>query len=67
MADTTRVSFVDEDGGYLPTWNVTGRPMVGDRMRRNYGSDGLWEVVSVEWTGNQQARCVCKPVSQEDA
>lgn len=67
MSDTTRVIFVKEDGGSLPTWHVTGRPMIGDRMRRSYASDGLWEVIAVEWTGNQQARCVCRPVTEESA
>jgi hypothetical protein len=62
MSATTRVSFVKEDGSCLPTWHVTGRPVVGDRMRRSYNKDGLWEVIAVEWTGDQQARCVCKPV-----
>lgn len=67
MSDTTRVNYVTEDGSYLPTWQITGRPMIGDQIHRNYGPDGVWEVVAVQWTGNQQARCVCKPVARTDA
>lgn len=62
MSATTRVMYVKEDGGGLATWHITGRPEKGDQVHLNYGPNGTWEVIAVQWKGNQQARCVCVPV-----
>ncbi len=63
---TTRVNYVTEEDRDLCTWQITGRPEVGDQIHKNYSSTGTWEVIAVQWTGNQQARCVCVPVQKSD-
>ncbi len=62
MTASTRVRYVREDGGGLAIWHITGRPEKGDQVHIDYSSTGTWEVIAVQWTGNQQARCVCVPV-----
>jgi hypothetical protein len=62
MSATTYVNFYTEDDRPLASWHVTGRPEVGDQIHKSYLPGDVYVVVAVQWTGNQQARCVCKPV-----
>jgi hypothetical protein len=60
-----RVTYEGEDGTTLPTWEMEGRPLVGDQLHRNYGPDGTWEVITVQHSGTMQFRCICKKVAPQ--